>query len=60
MTLELEELQFDGASIFSTLEGVFQHFLKPRSVESWGERAMRAAGLKLQGYQVRPVSFFCS
>ncbi|KAL7410893.1 thioredoxin-like protein [Mrakia frigida] len=56
VTLELEKIEFEGASIFSTLEGVYQHFLKPRSIESWGERAMRAFGLKMQGWQDRATS----
>lgn len=33
---------FEGSSIFSTLEGAYQHFLKPKFSESaleWGSKA---------------------
>lgn len=41
MTLEKTKLSFEGQSIFSTLEGVYQHFLRPRKIETtleWGSR----------------------
>ncbi|KAJ9121734.1 hypothetical protein QFC22_002355 [Naganishia vaughanmartiniae] len=40
-TLERSKLIFEGASIFSTLEGAYQHFLKPKTSDStleWGSR----------------------
>jgi hypothetical protein len=42
MTIEGNKVEFDGASIFSVLEGFYQHFLVPKRVEStleWGSRS---------------------
>ncbi|OCF58204.1 protein disulfide-isomerase domain [Kwoniella mangroviensis CBS 10435] len=44
-TIEGTEITFDGASIFSVLEGVYQHFLRPKRIEStleWGSRSAAA------------------
>jgi hypothetical protein len=41
-TIEGTSLAFEGASIFSVLEGVYQHFLRPKISEStfeWGSRS---------------------
>jgi hypothetical protein len=41
-TIEGAKLAFDGASIFSVLEGVYQHFLRPKRSETtleWGSRS---------------------
>ncbi|WVW79859.1 protein disulfide-isomerase domain [Kwoniella bestiolae CBS 10118] len=40
-TIEGDQITFDGTSIFSVLEGVYQHFLRPKRIEStlaWGSR----------------------
>ncbi|WVO14772.1 protein disulfide-isomerase domain [Cryptococcus depauperatus] len=45
-TIEGAKIEFDGASIFSVLEGFYQHFLRPKPIEStlvWGSR--NAAGV---------------
>ncbi|KAJ9102535.1 hypothetical protein QFC21_002936 [Naganishia friedmannii] len=42
-TLERTSLIFEGSSIFSTLEGAYQHFLKPKTSDStleWGSRGL--------------------
>ncbi|KAI5451445.1 hypothetical protein NCC49_001751 [Naganishia albida] len=42
-TLERSRLIFEGSSIFSTLEGAYQHFLKPKTSEStleWGSKGL--------------------
>jgi len=41
-TIEGTKLAFEGASIFSVLEGVYQHFLRPKISETaleWGSRS---------------------
>jgi len=41
-TIEGSKLAFEGASIFSVLEGVYQHFLRPKISETaleWGSRS---------------------
>ncbi|KAK4688153.1 protein disulfide-isomerase, partial [Tremellales sp. Uapishka_1] len=41
-TLEGTKVSFDGTAIFSVLEGVYQHFLRPKKVETtfeWGSRS---------------------
>jgi hypothetical protein len=41
-TIEGNKLAFDGASIFSVLEGIYQHFLRPKISETaleWGSRS---------------------
>lgn len=41
-TIEGSKLAFDGASIFSVLEGIYQHFLRPKRSETaleWGSRS---------------------
>ncbi len=43
MTLEKTPLQFEGASIFSTLEGVYQHHLTPKYIETALERGSRVS-----------------
>ncbi|KAG7562713.1 hypothetical protein FFLO_01873 [Filobasidium floriforme] len=40
-TLERDSLKFDGASIFSTLEGMYQHFLIPKAASSALERGSK-------------------
>lgn len=52
LTLDLEKIQFSGASIFSTLEGVHQNTLRPRTVESWGNRFLRALAVKMGSWHV--------
>ncbi|KAL1410129.1 hypothetical protein Q8F55_004132 [Vanrija albida] len=38
-TIEEEPVKFTGADIFSVLEGVYQHFLKPKKIETgWSAR----------------------
>lgn len=44
MTLEKTTLEFNGASIFSTLEGVYQHHLTPKYIETALERGSRVSG----------------
>ena len=42
MTIEGNQLTFDGHSVFSVLEGVYQHFLLPKVSETtleWGSRS---------------------
>lgn len=59
LTLDLEPLIFTGASIFSTLEGVHQNTLRPRTIESVQNRLFRAMGVKLVAWNVRSFpSFF--
>ncbi|OCF32348.1 protein disulfide-isomerase domain [Kwoniella heveanensis BCC8398] len=44
-TIEGHQIAFDGTSIFSVLEGVYQHFLRPKRIEStleWGSRSAAA------------------
>jgi hypothetical protein len=41
-TIEGTKIAFDGASIFSVLEGFYQHFLRPKRSETaleWGSRS---------------------
>lgn len=41
-TIEGNKITFDGASIFSVLEGFYQHFLRPKRSETaleWGSRS---------------------
>lgn len=41
-TIEGSKISFDGASIFSVLEGFYQHFLRPKRSETaleWGSRS---------------------
>jgi hypothetical protein len=41
-TIEGAKIAFDGASIFSVLEGFYQHFLRPKRSETaleWGSRS---------------------
>lgn len=52
MTLEIQTLDFKGSSIFSTLEGVFQKTLKPKTVESWSDRLSRAMAIKIAEWHV--------
>lgn len=37
-TIEKAPLTFDGASVFSTLEGAYQHFIRPKFSETLLER----------------------
>ncbi|WWC87598.1 protein disulfide-isomerase domain [Kwoniella dendrophila CBS 6074] len=49
-TIEGTQVSFDGTSIFSVLEGVYQHFLRPKRIEStlaWGSRSAAATLLNL-------------
>lgn len=42
MTIEGKKISFEGAAIFSVLEGFYQHFLVPKRVETtleWGSRS---------------------
>ncbi|WWC59892.1 protein disulfide-isomerase domain [Kwoniella dejecticola CBS 10117] len=44
-TIEGNQIEFDGTSIFSVLEGIYQHFLRPKRIEStlqWGSRSAAA------------------
>jgi hypothetical protein len=59
MTLEKTKLIFEGQSIFSTLEGVYQHFLRPKKIETtleWGSRVSLHAQCvnKLTPLRLRP------
>jgi hypothetical protein len=45
-TLEREATAFDGASIFSTLEGLYQHFLVPKAGGSALERGSKVSHLE--------------
>ncbi|WVR04133.1 protein disulfide-isomerase domain [Kwoniella sp. DSM 27419] len=50
MTIEGQRLTFDGTAIFSVLEGIYQHFLRPKKVEStfaWGSRSASATLISL-------------
>lgn len=41
-TIEGTKIEFEGSSIFSVLEGFYQHFLRPKRIEStleWGSRS---------------------
>lgn len=41
-TIEGNKISFDGAAIFSVLEGFYQHFLRPKRSETaleWGSRS---------------------
>lgn len=41
-TIEGSKIAFDGTSIFSVLEGIYQHFLRPKRSETaleWGSRS---------------------
>ncbi|ODO04871.1 protein disulfide-isomerase domain [Cryptococcus amylolentus CBS 6273] len=46
-TIEGNEITFDGASIFSVLEGFYQHFLRPKRIESTLEWSSRSAAQTL-------------
>jgi hypothetical protein len=56
ITLEIEKLEFKGHSIFSTLEGVFQKTLKPKTVESWPDRLSRAMSIKFSEWRVSTIA----
>lgn len=52
MTIEGSKIAFDGASVFSVLEGVYQHFLRPKKVETTLEWGSRSATMTLIGWVV--------
>lgn len=52
MTIEGSKLSFHGASVFSVLEGVYQHFLLPKKVETTLEWGSRSATMSLIGWVV--------
>lgn len=50
MTIEGTKIEFDGASIFSVLEGFYNHFLRPKKSETtfeWGSRSATMTLIKL-------------
>ncbi|KAL7419881.1 hypothetical protein Q5752_005797 [Cryptotrichosporon argae] len=49
MTIEGTPVTFDGAAAFSVLEGVYQHFLRPKKIETALEWGSRSAALGLIG-----------
>ncbi|KAK8861263.1 protein disulfide-isomerase domain [Kwoniella newhampshirensis] len=46
-TIEGNKISFDGASTFSVLEGFYQHFLKPKRIETTLEWGSRSAAMTL-------------
>lgn len=54
-TIEGTKLAFDGASIFSVLEGVYQHFLRPKISETALEWGSRSATMTLITTGVSPL-----
>ncbi|CDZ98780.1 Thioredoxin/protein disulfide isomerase [Phaffia rhodozyma] len=51
VTLEIEPIEFNGESIFSTLEGFHQNTLRPRTVEPLSHRLFRASAIKTEGWK---------
>ncbi|KAJ9096608.1 hypothetical protein QFC19_007141 [Naganishia cerealis] len=62
-TLERSKLIFEGSSVFSTLEGAYQHFLKPKTSDStleWGSKVSlnRQTPYSLGGRAARLIPSF--
>ncbi|WVQ77445.1 protein disulfide-isomerase domain [Cryptococcus sp. DSM 104548] len=54
-TIEGNKIAFDGASVFSVLEGFYQHFLLPKRIEStleWGSRSAAQTLISLSATSV--------
>jgi hypothetical protein len=54
-TIEGNRVEFDGSSIFSVLEGVYQHFLRPKKSELGLEWSARGAAMTLLNIGVCPA-----
>lgn len=60
-TLERDSLKFDGASIFSTLEGMYQHFLIPKAASSALERGSKVSlscGLVSRRFYIELIAIY--
>lgn len=58
MTIEGTKIAFEGASVFSVLEGVYQHFLRPKKSETTLEWGSRSATMTLISMGVSEIPKF--